>query len=62
MKERGKKNLLGNSSKETERNVKELKNSKRMIVNDKRKQRDLSVKKIFRSRSKRGGKESNKES
>jgi len=60
--ERGKKNLSGNSSKETKRNEKELKNNKRVIVSDKRKQRDLSVKEIFRSRSKRGGKKSNRES
>jgi len=46
--EKGKKNLFANSCKKTKRNEKELKNNKKMIVNDKRKQRDLSAKEICR--------------
>ena len=45
---RGKKNCNGNSYKETKRKKKGSKNKRGLTVNDKRKQRDLNGKGIFR--------------
>lgn len=59
---KGKKNFRNNSYRETRRKKRGSKNKRGLIVNDRRKLKDLNARRIFKSRTRRGGTGSSRKS